>query len=88
MTELLYNFNSYIKEFEAKVIESSNNEIILDQTAFYPGGGGQPCDIGKISSDEFNIDIVKVFSKDNVVIHSTESNILPPAGTMIKGAIN
>ena len=88
MTELLYNFNSYIKEFEAKVIESSNNEIILDQTAFYPGGGGQPCDIGKISSDEFNFDIVKVFSKDNVVIHSTESNILPPAGTMIKGAIN
>ncbi len=88
MTELLYNFNSYIKEFEAKVIESSNNEIILDQTAFYPGGGGQPCDIGKISSDGFNIDIVKVFSKDNVVIHSTESNILPPAGTMIKGAIN
>ncbi len=90
MTELLYNFNSYIKEFEAKVIESNDNKIILDQTAFYPGGGGQPCDIGKIYSDEFNIDIdiVKVFSKDNVIVHNTESTILPPAGTMIKGIIN
>ena len=88
MTELLYNFNSYIKEFEAKVIESSNNEIILDQTAFYPGGGGQPCDIGTIFLNESNIEIDKVFRKGNFIVHSTKSTFTPSVGTKIKGIIN
>lgn len=48
MTQLLYQLNSYLKEFEALIQsqDMENHAVILDQTAFYPGGGGQPCDTG------------------------------------------
>ncbi len=44
MTKLLYQKDSYIQEFQGMItrIDSENNAMILDQTAFYPGGGGQP----------------------------------------------
>ena len=51
MTELLYQTDSYLKEFEAVIISVSMTEraVILDRTAFYPGGGGQPADAGTLS---------------------------------------
>ena len=42
MTELLYHTDSYLREFEAVVTETTDNGVILDRTAFFPGGGGQP----------------------------------------------
>jgi misacylated tRNA(Ala) deacylase len=48
MTELLYQLNSYLQEFNSTVhsIDPENNSLVLRQTAFYPGGGGQPADRG------------------------------------------
>ena len=50
MTELLYYQDAYLKEFDARVIEVEAGEnslrLVLDCTAFYPGGGGQPNDMG------------------------------------------
>ncbi|MCD6577024.1 MAG: alanyl-tRNA editing protein [Anaerolineaceae bacterium] len=50
MTTLLYQTNSYLKEFSAKVIhvKAELHAILLDKTAFYPGGGGQMYDKGII----------------------------------------
>ena len=48
MTELICHENSYVKEFEATVTKLSETGIILNKTAFYPGGGGQPPDKGSI----------------------------------------
>ena len=46
MTELLFHSDSYIKEFKATVTEVVDNGVVLDRTAFYIGGGGQPNDTG------------------------------------------
>ena len=50
MTELLYQTDSYKREFEAAVIavDIENGGVVLDRTAFYPGGGGQPPDMGRL----------------------------------------
>src|ERR671915_467331 len=48
MTEELFLKDSYMKEFEARVVKLEGREVILDRTAFYPGGGGQPPDKGSL----------------------------------------
>lgn len=49
-TELLYQLNSYLQECEAQVAQTdeANRRLALDRTVFYPGGGGQPADMGRI----------------------------------------
>jgi misacylated tRNA(Ala) deacylase len=46
MTEELFLEDSYLREFDAKVVRLAGREVVLDRTAFYPGGGGQPPDKG------------------------------------------
>ncbi len=46
MTEELYQTDSYLREFEAMVTAADGQAVTLDRTAFYPGGGGQPHDLG------------------------------------------
>ena len=57
MTELLYQTDSYLKEFDAVVtsVDADAGAVVLDRTAFYPCGGGQPNDFGRLS---FSGDIV------------------------------
>ncbi|MEM1586244.1 MAG: alanyl-tRNA editing protein AlaXM [Candidatus Bathyarchaeia archaeon] len=61
MTRALYLEDSYLRECEATVVRMiDSKKIILDQTIFYPGGGGQPHDTGKIirGGDVFNVTFV------------------------------
>ncbi len=48
MTEELFLKDAYLEEFEARVIKLAGREVVLDRTAFYPGGGGQPADKGTL----------------------------------------
>ena len=74
MDKLFYK-NQYLKEFEAKVIEVKEVEnkyhIILDRTAFFPGGGGQQCDLGEIAGKE----VLDVYEKDNQIYHVLNEEI-------------
>jgi misacylated tRNA(Ala) deacylase len=51
MTDLLYQTDSYLQEFDATVVavEAETSAVTLDRTAFYPGSGGQPCDTGTLT---------------------------------------
>lgn len=70
--EKLYYTNQYIKEFVAEIEEIlevyGKYHILLDKTAFFPGGGGQFCDLGKIDVH----DVLDVYEKDNKVYHVVE----------------
>ena len=50
MTDILCYADSYLKEFDATVTDTTAKGVVLDRTAFYPGGGGQPPDSGLISA--------------------------------------
>jgi phenylalanyl-tRNA synthetase alpha chain len=72
-TKLLYLTNSYLKESEAKIqkIETLGNvtAITLNQTIFYPTGGGQLYDTGTIESETGSLKITEVLLKENHVVH-------------------
>jgi misacylated tRNA(Ala) deacylase len=86
MTELLYQTDAYLKEFEAEVTElnEAENGIYLNRTAFYPGGGGQPNDTGILLVDGQEL-AVKTIKKGN--LHILDGT-LPPVGTQVKGILN
>ena len=62
--ELFYE-DPYIREFEAQVVEITGREVVLDQTAFYPAGGGQPGDTGFIADSK----VINTIRKDGKIIH-------------------
>ena len=68
-TEKLYYKDQYIKVFEANIVEIEEKDgrfhVVLDKTAFFPGGGGQHCDLGKI--DKY--DVVDVYEEKEKIYH-------------------
>ena len=93
-TEALYYDDPYRKEFEAVVLDVFEREddgdevydIVLDQTMFYPEGGGQPADHGTLSTDDQTVDVVDVQKRDNVVLHRTTDD--PGKGEFVRGKID
>ena len=75
MTEELFLKDSYLREFEARVVELSGREVILDRTAFYPGGGGQPPDRGTLGVGPVRASVVDVRREGREIIHVLESPI-------------
>lgn len=91
MTELLYQTNSYLQEFNATVTTiTDDGAVILDQTAFFPGGGGQPCDAGELVSgrrQQLRWRVVKVRKMAEDVLHHVEGEP-PTVGTALTGLLD
>ncbi len=85
MTELLAHTDAYLQEFEATVValNTEENAVALDKTAFYPGGGGQPCDYGYIS----DVPVTKVKRQGEHIWHWLNGD-LPAEGDTIQGKID
>ena len=77
MSELLFQKDSYIKEFECKVItlDEAQNAVVLDKTAFYIGGGGQPCDSGVLKQGNQTYIVNKVKKIGSEVYHYIEGRL-------------
>ena len=87
MTEALYHQDSYIQTFEATVTGVREDGVVLDRTAFYPGGGGQPNDVGTLAAGGQTWTVTKVGRKDGAVVHQLEGGA-PAVGDVVTGAID
>ena len=91
MTKPLYHTDSYVQEFDAVVMAALLEEraVILDQTAFYPGGGGQPCDLGSLTIAGARYAVDKVKKQGDDILHflgGTEA--LPAIGSAAQGTLD
>ena len=90
MTKILYMDNidaSYIKDFSANVVKNKDDYVILDKTAFYPLGGGQPSDTGYIKWDDKKSEVLQVIKKGDAVKHIIKGE-KPPVGSQVYAAID
>ena len=71
MTKLLYQTDAYLKEFSATIVsvDTGTRAVVLDQSAFYPGGGGQPCDFGTLEVAGVTYPVEKVKKQGDDVFH-------------------
>ena len=77
-----------LREFSCTVLASDpETGIVLDQSAFYPGGGGQPPDHGVLLWQGVQTRIVGTRKGDDLYLLPAEGDPLPPVGTAVTGAI-
>jgi misacylated tRNA(Ala) deacylase len=88
MTELLYHVDSYVQAFEARVVSDDDIGVMLDRTAFYPGGGGQPADTGVLDTPGGFRSVVALRRVGNDLVHVLAEGTPLPAGTLVRGQID
>lgn len=86
MTEKLYDKDAYRKIFSARVLkcEQKNGkwQVVLDRTAFYPEGGGQPADTGVLNF----VNVLDVQEQGDEIVHTTDKPL--PVGLNVMGGVN
>ncbi len=87
MTELLFHAQSYLKEFEAAVTDALEAGVVLDRTAFYAGGGGQPTDSGTLTSGGIEYQVTGIKRVDGKLVHQISGD-LPAEGSVVTGLID
>lgn len=91
MTDLLYQTDSYKNEFEGVITRTNpeNHALILDQTIFYPGGGGQPPDSGYLIVDNVSYSVKRARRAGADFLHIIDGEEpLPPPGSSVHGEID
>src|SRR5512143_509243 len=87
MTNALYHTDAYLREFDATVTAVDGNKVALDRTAFYPGGGGQPNDLGTIAAGDQIWNVIKVSKQGTDIWHELDRES-PAIGSTIHGVID
>jgi alanyl-tRNA synthetase len=89
-TDLLYYEDQERMEFEAVVLDvferGDTYDVVLDQTMFYPEGGGQPADHGTLSTEDVTVEVTDVQQRGDVVVHRTDDD--PGKGEIVRGRID
>jgi alanyl-tRNA synthetase len=89
-TELLFYDDPEGMEFEAVVLDcferADGYDVVLDQTLFYPEGGGQPADTGVLRTDDATLTVSDVRQVDGVVLHRVDGD--PGHGEIVRGSLD
>ena len=88
MTELLYLDDSYLREFAASVVSQDGHAVALARTAFYPGGGGQPPDLGWLRWPGGEARVTDMRREGETVWHVLEAGPGPIEGQEVRGALD
>ena len=86
-TERLDLLDSTLREWQATVLDVDDNGIVLDRSAFYPGGGGQPPDHGILLWSGVQTAIVGARRGDDIRLIPADGDPIPPPGTPVRGAL-
>ena len=87
MTELLFHRDSYLREFEARVVEIAERGVALDRTAFYTGGGGQPGDSGTLFGEGVEYAVTGMARSGGQPVHLIDGPV-PALGETVSGRID
>ncbi len=83
----IYHEDAYRKEMDATVLRVDDGKVVLDQTVFYPQGGGQPSDRGRITWPGGEARVVDVRRAGDEIWHTLEGST-PPEGVSVHGEID
>src|SRR3972149_414760 len=86
-TRQLYLYDSYLREFEAKILHVAGNQVVLDQTAFHPLTGGVACDIGYLAKGDakYKVVSVEINRETKEISHVLETEADLKQGDTVKG---
>jgi misacylated tRNA(Ala) deacylase len=87
-TERLELDDQTLRTWDATVLHSTPDGIVLDRSAFYPGGGGQPPDHGVLLWGGVQTRIVGARRGDDLALIPADGDPLPPPGTAVSGALD
>ena len=88
-TETLYYTDTYMREFDAKVLKIINGVyVVLEQTCFYPEGGGQPADHGWLKAGNAKYDVVDTQKIGKVIVHKLGSAPTFKEGSVVHGVLD
>jgi misacylated tRNA(Ala) deacylase len=76
-----------LREWDAVVLHCGEDGIVLDRSAFYPGGGGQPPDEGVLLWGGVQTRIAGIRKGEDLLLIPAEDDPVPPAGTTVRGAV-
>lgn len=87
MTELLFLTDAYLQTFAATVTGHVDSGVVLDRTAFYPGGGGQPYDVGKLTAGDQAWTVTQVRRVGGQPVHYIAGEA-PAVSTAVTGQLD
>lgn len=90
VTVALYHTDSYLRAFDARVVAVEGSAVALDQTAFFPGGGGQMADRGALLLDGRHVPVAELSKRDGLIWHmlAPDAGTPPPVGAAVQGELD
>jgi misacylated tRNA(Ala) deacylase len=86
----LFSVDAYLRDFDATVeqVDRDQGRVALRRTAFYPGGGGQPHDVGTIRWGDGQASVTRVGRDQGRIWHWLDGDALPDAGAEVQGELD